>query len=285
MNPLSEVALLVARELRRNFRSAKGLVLLALCALMAAGAAMALVGAEHAADELARHGRRGSGMAMSMVGAEATRKMLEQVYSEAVADRLASVPRIVLTMMAGAVMFAPSFIAMLSFDSVSAELQFRGVRYWTVRMRRSSYFLGKVAGVFVVAATAVLVAQAIAWSIAISRGSSPVAETLTWGLILWVNVLPIVLAWCSMAVFVSALVRTPIVALMINFACNIALWVAWAAGRFPDRAWLQWLYPNHADRYLLSNDPIELLTGLGACFAFAAVFAIGGVVIFQQRDV
>lgn len=289
MNPLSEIALLVARELRRNFRSAKGLVLLSLCALMAAGAALALVGAEHAADDFARQGKRGSGVAMTVAGAEATRKLIEAMYGENVADRLASVPKIVLTMVAGAVIFAPSFIALLSFDSVSAELQFRGIRYWTVRMRRSSYFVGKVLGVFLVAATATLLAQAIAWTIAVTRGTSPAVDTLSWGLILWVNMLPIALAWCSLAVFVSALVRAPIVALMINFACNLALWIAWLSSRVRDRhreeAALWWIYPNNADRYLLSNDPKEIALGLGVCVGFAAVFWIGGVALMQQRDV
>ncbi|MFI5297776.1 MAG: ABC transporter permease [Polyangiales bacterium] len=283
MNPLSEITLLVTRELRRNFRSAKGLILLALCVLMAAGAAMVLVNLEHSAADLARRGHRGSGVALSVGGIEATRKMLESAYSEAVADRLAAVPRIVLTMMMGATFFAPLFVALLSFDSVSAELQFRSVRYWTVRMRRGSFFLGKVAGVFLVAATATLVAQAIAWSIAIVRGGTDVADTLRWGLILWATILPILLAWCSMAVFVSALFRAPIVALMTNFACNVALWVCWVSS-VRDHQWLRWVYPNHADSFLLSGDPIDLATGVGACLAFAAAFWVGGVVIFQKRD-
>src|ERR1035437_3750854 len=122
MNPLLEIGLLVARELRRSLRSAKGLVLLLICAMMAAGTALVVAGMEQSAQEAARHAKHGSAMALAMVGSEANRRMLEAAYDASVADRLSAVPRIVLTMMAGTIMFAPMFIAFLSFDSVSSEL-------------------------------------------------------------------------------------------------------------------------------------------------------------------
>lgn len=285
MNPLAEVGLLVARELRRSVRSGKGIVLLLLCAMMATGTALIVVGAQQAADEAARHAvRRGSGVAMMMAGSEANHLMLESWYDATVATRLREVPRIVLVMVMGTVMFAPAFVAMLSFDSVSAELQFRSVRYWTVRMRRASYFAGKVAGVFALAALATLVVQGIAWAIAIARGAAPLVETVGWGVLLWASTLPIVLAWVSLAVFISSFARTPMLALMLNFMANFALWLGWVIGHNGDLKWLRWVFPNFQDVRLLSSDPVQALVGLGACVAFSALFWLTGGVIFQRRD-
>ena len=37
----------------------------------------------------------------------------------------------------------PMLVALMGFDSISADIQHKGVRYWTLRTRRASYFVGK----------------------------------------------------------------------------------------------------------------------------------------------
>ncbi len=272
MNPMQEVGHLVGRELRRSVRSAKGLVLFILCAMGAAGTAMLISASEKALKD------------GHLDASGAQKQFLEGVYDAAVAGRLANVPGIVIWMLIGTVALAPGFVALLGFDAVSAELQFRSVRYWTVRMRRGSYFVGKVVSVFVLAGAATLIAQVLGWGIAIGRGVAPFGDTVGWGLVLWVTILPILLAWCALSVFLSSLVRTPILALLFNFGANFLLWMCWLVGKLATQPWIRWVYPNHVDAYLLSPSSENVALGLVANLVFAAVFTIAGTFIFQQRD-
>lgn len=272
MNPMQEVGHLVGRELRRSVRSAKGLVLFLLCAMGAAGTAMLISASERALKD------------GHLDGSGAQRQFLEGFYDAAVASRLANVPGIVIWMLIGTVALAPGFVALLGFDAVSAELQFRSVRYWTVRMRRGSYFVGKVVSVFVLAALATFIAQTLGWGIAIARGVAPFGDTLSWGLVLWLTILPILLAWCALSVFLSSLVRTPILALLFNFGANFLLWMCWLVGKLAEQPWVRFVYPNHVDSYLLSPASDRVAIGLVTTIVFAALFTVAGTFVFQQRD-
>ena len=276
MNPVTEVGLLTARELRKNLRSAKGLVLLVLCVLGAIATALLLarakqIGAEHNADTAQMK--------------EANEQFLTDFYDKSVAHSMADTPAVALMMLIGTVWLAPMFIALLAFDSISAELQHRSVRYWTVRMRRASFYVGKVTGVFSVVAVITLAMHALAWGIAIARGASGFGETVSWGLHLWAASLPIQLAWCSLAVFISSLSKTPILALLFSFAANFAMWLIYVIGKARKTEELTYLYPNRFDVWLLSPDASTVVQGVLACMAFVVVFSGVGVFLFQRRDV
>jgi ABC-type transport system involved in multi-copper enzyme maturation permease subunit len=172
---------------------------------------------------------------------------------------------------------------MVGFDSISAELQYRSVRYWTVRMRRSSFFFGKFLGVYSLVVIMTVVMHFAAYAIAAFRGAS-FGDTFGWGIKLLLAILPIQLAWCGMAVFISSLARTPFMALLFNFAANFALWLIWIIGSVNKTDVLMYLYPNRWDVFLFSPSSDRVALGLLACAGFAAVFCAAGVFLFQRRD-
>jgi ABC-type transport system involved in multi-copper enzyme maturation permease subunit len=275
MNPVNEVWLLVLRELRKNLRSMKGLVLLLICFLGAVGTSLVITKASDVSKEKGMDAQQAAG---------ASFEVLKEMYDASVAKRLAGVPAVPLAMLVGMVFLLPAFIALVSFDSVSSELQYKAVRYWTVRVRRVSFFLGKVFGVFTLVATTTLVMNALTWGIAVARDVSPFGSTVGWGIELWASALPIMFAWCSMAVFISSLAKTPILALLFNFAANFTLWLLYVIGRASSSDGLTYVYPNRYDVYLLSSASDRVLMGLAGCLAFAGVFLVAGSLLFQRRD-
>lgn len=274
MNPVVEIYLLVLRELRKNLRSVKGLVLLLICLLGAIGTSLVITKATDAGREQGLDAEKAAGFGF---------EVLKNMYDESVARRLEHAPGVPMAMFIGMIFLLPGFVALVSFDSVSSELQYKAVRYWTVRVRRASFFLGKVFGVFTLVATTTLVMNALTWGIAVSREASPFGATVGWGLELWASALPIMFAWCSMAVFISSQVKTPILALLFNFAANFALWLTYVIGHGKTDV-MTYVYPNRYDVYLLSADSSRVLLGFVGCFGFAAVFLVSGAFIFQQRD-
>ncbi|MEO7091647.1 MAG: hypothetical protein ABI175_00265 [Polyangiales bacterium] len=275
MNPVNEIWLLVLRELRKNLCSVKGLVLLLICMLGAVATSLVISRASDLSKEKGVDSQQAAG---------ASFEVLKELYDATVAKRMVGVPAVPLAMLIGIVFLLPSFTALVSFDSVSSELQFKAVRYWTVRVRRVSFFLGKVFGVFTLVAVATLVMNMLTWIIAIARDVSPFGATVGWGLELWASVLPIVFAWCSMAVFISSLVKTPILALLFNFAANLALGLIYVVAKASQSEVLTYVYPNRYDVYLLSSASDRVLMGLAGCFAFAGVFLVAGSLLFQRRD-
>jgi ABC-type transport system involved in multi-copper enzyme maturation permease subunit len=215
----------------------------------------------------------------------ANEELLTNFYDPSVGLHLSKAPAVTLMMLIGTIWLTPGLIALVAFDAIAADLQYRSVRYWTVRMHRSAFFVGKVLGVFSLVALMTFLIHFLAWGIAIVRGVSPFGATLGWGMQLWATTLPITLAWSSMAVFLSSLSKTPMLALLFTFATNFILWLCYIIGKAGKYDWLTYVYPNRFDIYLLSPASDRIGIGLVGCAAFAAVFIGSGVAIFQRRDV
>ncbi len=269
VHPLREISLVAGRELLRALRSAKGLALLVLALL---GAVLLATLASAVND-------------MGGNGVDAT--MRESAYramfgDAAVARRLAQIPAALITVDFATTALLPLFVLLVGFDGVSAELQHRTLRFFTVRTRRPSYYLGKVLGLFaVVTATSALV-HLVAWGVLVARGLLSLQATLSWGPLLWLTLLPISLAWSALAVLFSSLFRQPFLALISGFIGYVALAIA--------QAWLTHeklpalVYPSSFDRWLLHPSFTNVVTGVLLSVGFAAVTSSLGVAIFARRD-
>jgi ABC-type transport system involved in multi-copper enzyme maturation permease subunit len=275
MSPVREVALVMERELGKNLRSAKGIVLAILCVL--GGVASSLI---------ALSGQR---YAHRQFDAEAVRAAREAgyvaAYGKEIGHSMVDAPEVLFAMLIGTIALAPFLASLLGFDSVSSELQHRSIRYWTVRTRRPSYMVGKFLGVFATASLMTLVMHVCIWIVTVVKGDVPLGPTITWGLRFWLVSLPISAAWCGLACFVSSLLRTPILALLLSVLGWLVFGLSYVIARVYESDTFTWLYPNSYDRLLLSPSPDKALLGVGASFGFAALFVALALVVFLRRDV
>jgi ABC-type transport system involved in multi-copper enzyme maturation permease subunit len=289
VSPAVEINLIFRRELRRNVRSAKGIALAALTILGALVSALVCSSIE--GSERARAGDAEAYLALK-------RAAIESVTGDhAFAEYIASAPSSLLLFLKINIWLAPLLVALLGFDSVAAELQHRTVRYWTVRTRRSSYFAGKLLGLWATVALVTLAIHALADGVALARGYVGWGDLATWGLRFWVAGVAIAGAWVAIATLLSASLRSPAAALMTTFAAFFVLWIAGVVGGVarvsqtvgaeaasPMR-WFEYLYPNSYDSLLLSPQMPRVLTGIGALLGFVAVALVAGSAMFEARDV
>jgi ABC-type transport system involved in multi-copper enzyme maturation permease subunit len=290
LSPAVEVRLIAFREVRRNVRSLKGIalgVITLLGALVSALVCVSIEGADRAQAALENE-----------VYAEVKRHAVEKATGDAAfAAYVASAPSSLLAFLKITIWLAPLLVALVGFDGVAGELQNRTVRYWTVRSRRSSYFVGKLLGLWAVVALVMLAIHVLADGVALARGYLTAGQVVTWGARFWLVGVLIAGAWTAIATLISASFRAPVVALMTTFAVFFGLWlcgsVAFAsrtvktlqtgiAGTTP---WYEYLYPNAYDSMLLSPDTGRVLTAVVVLVGFVAVVMVGGSALFLRRDV
>jgi ABC-type transport system involved in multi-copper enzyme maturation permease subunit len=295
VSPLTEIQLLVGRELRRSVRSAKGALLVILTllgALVAALMAGGVTRSERMIDEQAL---------AKGVPAEGIAQIKHQLYAsfagDALADALATVPLALIAILKVTVWLVPLFVALLGFDTVAGDLQHRSVRFWTVRTRRSSYFLGKLLGLWATAALLALLLDLVAGGITVSRGYAALGGALAWGVRFWLTAALIGGAWAAIAAFVSSQFRAPILALLVTFAVFFVLWLFGVGGFFArmgerlegqapasGMSWYELLYPNAYDTMLASADAVHVATGAAILLGAIAAIAVAGTALFARRD-
>ena len=197
---------------------------------------------------------------------------------------LSSAPEIIVIVLVITIWLAPLVISLLGFDTVSADLQHRAVRYWSMRTRRFSYVVGKWLGLWATVSSITLFMHAIVWIVCAVRGEASVGGALGWGIRLWLVTLPMSAAWCALATLVSSFFKTPIVSLLVMFASTFALWLIWIIGTVIPFDPMTYVYPNHFDSFLLNPRADRFFTGLAACLGMTALYLGASSYFFQKRD-
>ncbi len=294
MSPLAEIQLVAGRELRRSVRSAKGIVLGVLTLLGATVSALVCVRIE--ASE------RAAAKALSNEGfVEAKRQLFERVTGDdALAAYMARVPTSLIVFLKITVWFLPLLVALLGFDTVSADLQHRSVRFWAVRVRRGSYFTGKLLGLWATVALIALALNVLADAVAVARGYVTIGQAAGWGLKFWLVAVVIAGAWAGVATLISSCFRAPILALLTTFAAFFVLWLFGIGGFFArvgesvdhgmaaaakEMSWYEYLYPNAYDTMLVGPDPARVLTAVAILAGFTVAVGALGSLLFARRDV
>jgi ABC-type transport system involved in multi-copper enzyme maturation permease subunit len=292
VNPFTETRYIVQRELRKSFRSVKGIILSVLT--VAGGGGLALLFAQ--SDEL-RQKRLHEKDISPEVLLEAKRKLLGWWFmDESTGQHVGTAPGLLFFLFAVSLVMMPAVVLMLGFDSISAERQHKTVRYWTVRSRRSSYILGKWLGLWATCSLVALGMHALIWIVCTVRGEAPFAQIVSWGFRFWLASLPIVGMWCAVSVFVSSLLRVPILALLTTGAIFFVWWLVyfpfWIGSHgdpeqatVPTPSAILYFFPNFYDRFILSPNIGPFLTGLAVCFGFAALMLTASSALFAKRDV
>ncbi len=280
VSPVAEVSLVIVRELRRNLRSTKGLLLASLSLLGGFSVALLLI----KLSELKRE-RVGDFSPEQLRGLRET--LLSETYGDAELGRfLSGSPDALLGVLQLTIWLTPLLVTLMGFDGISGELQHKTVRYWTLRTRRGSYFVGKWLGLFATVSLVTLAMDALIWGVCVARGEASLADTLVWGVRFWIVSLPMSLVWCAVATLVSSLFRVPFQALLVTSTAFTGLWVLWVIGFVsPSLYFLKYAYPNHVHALLLSPAGSQVASGLAACLGIAALYVGLGASSFHRRDV
>lgn len=286
MTPLAEIALVTQREIRKNLRSIKGIILLAL----------SLVGGTFVSYLITRWMQSQFEKAPPELVHKAKEEALTQMFhDEATGRYLADAPINLISLLNLCIWLAPALIWLSGFDAVSGEVQHRTIRYWWVRTRRSSFYLGKFLGLWATIAVMTFVMHFAMWVVAIV-GGVPAGDILSWGIRFWLLSIPIVGAWCGIAVCVGSLFRTPIMSLLsiggafftifvVGSIIPVVLMAMRKDMNDPTARVLNSFYPNSYDRMLLSAHADQVLLGILACLAFAAIPTAIGVTVLTKKDV
>ena len=287
MSPFAEVSLVIQRELRKNFRSVKGIVLFILSLLGGVGVTMIMVSLSGYLDRqmMANKGMDPQQLQAMKLGA------LVELYGEDQGKYLAAVPTVMLIMFNVMVWLAPLLIVLMGFDAISGETQHRTVRYWTVRTRRSSYYVGKILGLWTVNSAVWLVMSIVVWIIAAARGEAAIGECVGWGVRLWLITLPMSGAWVAIATLVASQFRGPMISLLGTLGAFFVIWLLYfsnarlySSGKVAYRP-LAYIYPNFYQEFLLAPHFGRFATGLLPCLGITALLAGLGAWRFQTRDV
>ncbi len=304
MSPVAEIRLVAMRELTRSVRSVKGIAVGAITLLGAIATSFLVVFMQNADVQKA-----GSTEALT----ELHRQILEkQTGDAALAAYLAPMPEALSTFLDVTVWLGPLLVALLGFDLVAGELQSKSVRFWAVRSRRSSYFAGKLLGLWALVGLVTLVLDVIVNVVAVAKGVVTGHELLSYAPRSWLVAFLIAGAWAAIATFISSCFRQPIVALL-TFGTFFVLWVLNAVGAalrvrdvmvaaaaaaadapegappphlsLPAMHWYEYLYPNNYKPLLLSPEGKSVVIGLMLVLAYVVVAIAAGSVLFRKRDI
>jgi ABC-type transport system involved in multi-copper enzyme maturation permease subunit len=287
MNPLTETWLILGRELRRNFRSVKGIVLLILSLL--GGGALSLLNA--LGESMQK--KQLSSMSEMDVNVKGALKIqgLQGLYGDELGLYLNDAPGTLLFVANLSIIFAPLLCALLGFDTIASEVQHRTVRYWTVRSSRLGYVLGKFLGLWATVASVTVLVHVVVWgvSLAMDPAATP-AATATWGSRFLFSSIMIAGAWSGMVTLISSLFRLPMVSLLISCASIFALFVLklvvkWFEVSNSKTYFLRWIYPNNYDDLFFSNNAKLFGFGILGIAVFIAVFVSSTTALFVKRDV
>ena len=279
MNPLLETWLIAARDCRKNVRSAKGIVMLGISMLGALACTFKLPKFEEAIDDM--HKLDPDQLKLVKSG------FFSKLYGDdATGETLASAPIKLVILFFIAVWLVPLLVMIIGFDGISSDLQYRTVRYWTIRSRRASYYAGKFLSLWIIVGLVTLIMQLMIWGVTIVRADAPPGETMLWGLRFWATSLPITGAWCGIATLTGSLARAPMLSLLATGGTFFLLFfVGYVIGKGGDVAALRYLYPNNFDAWILSAKHDRMAEGLGVCLAYIVGTGGLGSWIFTQRDV
>jgi ABC-type transport system involved in multi-copper enzyme maturation permease subunit len=275
VSPLAEVRLITQRELRKNFRSLKGVVLAALSIAGGAGASMLFAWMDRVRREQLPPG----------VDVRTLQEQgFTQIYGPDTGRALADCPYSLWMMLIATLWLGPLLVALMGFDAVSGELEHRSVRFWTVRTRRSSYLVGKLLGVWLVVLVVTFGTNVIVWGTTVAVGGLPLSRVLSWGLRFFAISIPISAAWCAIATLVGSQFRTPMLALLNICATFFALWLVRVVAGGAGASAILYLYPNSYDTWFLSPRPLDAARGLVGIGAMVAVAATASVLLFERKD-
>ncbi len=285
MQVLSEVLLTFGRELKRTLRSAKGIGGLVLFLIGGAGVAITLFSAlDRAHYWEAERGTR------SAIRRQALDAMYEGVaQKDAIVEYLLRMPEPVLAFYQLATFFLAMLTMVWGFDAIAGDVQYRTIRYVTLRARRPSLVVGRWLALWVSGLAVSLVVSLILWAGLAMKGAFPLEDVVHYGLRTWVAAGTLGAWYAALTVLASSFYRTPVLALLTAGGAATTLFflrhlsgASWA----PD--WLRAAhdaFPGSWDDRLIGPNFAQWGAGTGVCLLWTAVALAAASAVLSKRDV
>jgi ABC-type transport system involved in multi-copper enzyme maturation permease subunit len=277
---MSALTLTVAREVRKNLQSAKGIAMVVLF----------LLGGLAPARLRALFTQSTEGIGLDKMGEEGLHTLKIQVLTqrfkdENIAKYLADCPTTLLGLFEGTLFFLPPIILLIGFDAICGETQHRTLRYLVNRAPRPTIVAGKMLGIWGVVAAMTLLLNVAVWVVALVQKDGTAAQMLSWGGRLWVLSVVYAGAYVGLTTLLSALFRTPAVALVTGVAVLFAMGILNLTFGFIESTHsLTYLFPSTYEKWLLSPDPGRIAAGCGVLLAWAATCLLGATELVRRRD-
>jgi ABC-2 type transport system permease protein len=285
-------------ELRRALKSPRVLLVLLLYVAFSAGVVL-LTGylGRQAQAQFDAQGQGTEGLQSPKAA------LVAMLFDRALVEPLLDIPAVLLVVFKLGLLFLPAYIAVLGFDTVSAELQTRSLRYLSVRTSRTALALGKALALAAVVLLLVTVVHLGAFGYALySVPDFSFGEALrTWPKF-WGTTALVGVGMAAFTTLCSTASRSPALSLTLNFAALLGFW---AIGTFGGGARVMrmlqeqmtrqaspvtWqeriglLAPSTWSSELLYPDVTRALTGALVLLLFAAASAAASVAVLRTRD-
>lgn len=309
MEDLNEIGAVWRGEVGRAIKSGRVLVLLILF-LLFVGLALTAVGfIEHRMVGSIKDQMNGAGMTAT----EASEKLLqgkEQFLSMFITDdaamlkSLAELPLVLLVVFKITLRFVPLLIALMGFDQLAGEIGPKSIRFFVVRVRRSSLVLGKFLAQATLFSLLSIISTLMMVGVAKALNSDfAMADVAVWLVKLLVSSLVLALAYLAVTSLCSAMVKQASVSLVLNIIVLFVVWFVALIGesfRFPGEsaqgavsqiitsespiAYVRYLSVWHFGQDLLHPHLREFLTAVVMHLGFAATFLGLTQIIVSKRD-
>ncbi|MBL8680690.1 MAG: ABC transporter permease subunit [Myxococcales bacterium] len=285
MQILSEVLLTFGRELKRTLRSGKGLGGLLLFLVGGAGVAIVLFSfLERAEFYTARPETR------TMMRRQVLSAMYDGVSGkDQIVDYLVSAPEPIMAFYPLTAFFLGIITMVWGFDTIAGDVQYRTIRYVTLRARRPSLVIGRWLALWVSGVIVSLVVSLILWAGLASKGPYDTSAVFHYGLRTWIATVTLSAWYSALTVLASSLFRTPVLALLTAGGSATVLWFLnklSGAGWAP--SWLKAAHdalPGAWDDRLIGPGIAQWGAGSGVCLLWSALALVAASAIVSKRDV
>jgi len=285
MSVWEEIGLVTRHELKRNLKSAKGIVMFALFLLGGAVPALIMILVEHA-QKLAQLDKMSPEQQQQV-----TEKALYGFYRDhPTAHYLSQSPGALFFLLQGTLTVLPLLALIIGFDQIAGEIQHRAIRYLVGRAHRPSIVVGKALGIWGVVAIMILVLHSVVWIMMIAQGEHGVGETLSWGVRFWAFSVASAGASVGLASLVSSWFKAPILSLFTGVGVGFALFVARAivaalSIRYEWMDSVKWAFPASYESLMVKPDALDALSGCAADIVWGGALVGLAAFIVQKKDV
>jgi ABC-type transport system involved in multi-copper enzyme maturation permease subunit len=288
MSIASEIQWTCLRELRRNLRSAKGIIMAVLVLLSGAAASLIYTAITRKVTERLAQG--------GDVPMEAFRQSREQLWeTTTIAHYLANSPLFLVGLFKVLWWLLPFLTLMIGFDQVCGDLQYRTIRYDIVRSRRWTIITGKALAVWAILSSVVLALNLFVWIVVVARGDEGIGVTLSWGGRFWLLEVVYIAAWSGITILVSSLTRRPILSLLMGMAVVAGLTlgdlITYALKGASSDWWISKLaparfaFPGFYQEWVITPKAPEMVGAIAILLAFGAATTAAACWLVDRSDV